>query len=95
MAQLVAISIDLTKIDKSKIVDGKNGGKYLNLTVSLNDDADQYGNNVSAWQGQTKEEREAKENRNFLGNGKTLWSGGETTNTKTVNKPVEDDGLPF
>lgn len=98
MAQLVAVSIDLTKIDKSRIINGAKGGKYVNLTVSVNDEADQYGNNVSIWQSQTKEEREAKASRLFLGNGKSLWSG--DTQSKE-NKPQPNQGslvvddLPF
>lgn len=96
MAQLVAVSIDLTKIDKTRIVEGKNGGKYVNLTLSINDNEDQYGNNVSLWQSQTKEEREAKENRLFVGNGKSLWSGGNDRG-KDVRKQLEpqDSDLPW
>lgn len=94
MAQLVAVSIDLTKIDKTRIVEGKNGGKYINLTISVNDEEDQYGNNVSLWQSQTKEEREAKENRLFLGNGKSLWSDSDK-GSKASKKEEAHDDLPF
>jgi hypothetical protein len=93
MGQLLAVSIDLTKIDKTKIVEGKNGGKYVNVTLSVNDTEDQYGNNVSLWQSQSKEEREAKANRVFLGNGKKLWSDDSKPQGK-VSAPVVDD-LPF
>lgn len=97
MAQLLAVSIDLTKIDKSQIVEGKNGGKYVNVTLSVNDQEDQYGNNVSLWQSQSKEEREAKVNRNFLGNGKALWSGDnqQKTQGKVSKKEEEHSDLPF
>ena len=47
-------SIDLNKIDKTKIVSTNkegnpfdNGAKYLNVVIWLNDEADQYGNNAS------------------------------------------------
>ena len=92
MAQLIAVSIDLTKIDKSKIVEGKNGGKYVNLTLSVNDTEDQYGNNVSTWMSQSKEEREAKANRVFVGNGKSLWSGNNDSGRKSEEK---HNDLPF
>ncbi|QMP85099.1 hypothetical protein KNV11_gp81 [Flavobacterium phage vB_FspP_elemoF_6-3D] len=97
MAQLVAVSIDLTKIDKSRIVEGAKGGKYVNLTLSINDEEDQYGNNVALWQSQTKEEREAKENRLFLGNGKSLWSDNDKGSkaSKTSKKEEVHDDLPF
>ena len=32
MAQIINASIDLSKIDKSKIVEGKNGAKYYNFS---------------------------------------------------------------
>jgi hypothetical protein len=88
MGQLLGISIDVTKIDKSKLKDGK----YLNITASVNDEPNQYGQDVSVWHEQTKEEREAKVNRIFLGNGKKLWT--------SVPEPQrveakQDDDLPF
>jgi hypothetical protein len=94
MAQLLAVSIDLTKIDKSQIVEGKNGGKYVNVTLSVNDEDDKFGNNVSLWQSQSKEDREAKASRNFLGNGKKLWSDDSKPQGK-VSAPAKDDSLPF
>jgi hypothetical protein len=42
MSTLISGSIDLTKIDKEKLVNGK----YLNIQISINDNSDQYGNNV-------------------------------------------------
>ena len=41
---IINLSINLDKIDKTKIIAGKKG-KYLNLTVGANRDGeDQYGN---------------------------------------------------
>jgi hypothetical protein len=42
MATLMGLSIDVTKIDKSKLANGK----YLNLTVSVQDETNQWGQNV-------------------------------------------------
>ena len=42
MASIIATSIDLTKIDKSKIIEGKKG-KYLPITITLNDEPGLYG----------------------------------------------------
>ena len=74
-------SINLTKIDKTKIVstnkEGKpfdNGAKYLNVVIWLNDEADQYGNNASIQISQTKEQREAGEKAVYIGNLKYLRS---------------------
>ena len=97
MATLLGLSIDVTKIDKSKLVNGK----YLNLTVSVQDETNQYGQNVSAYHEQTKEEREAKANRDYLGNGKVFWTDGNVTkaitplpNEMNQANEVEDD-MPF
>ncbi len=67
------ISIDVTKIDKAHLIEGKKG-KYLNLTAFINlDEEDQYGNNCMVTQGLTKEARDAGEKGAILGNGKIFW----------------------
>jgi len=76
MASIIATSIDLTKIPKDKIIDGKKG-KYLPITITLNDDVDQFGNNGPVVVQQTKEEREAKVDKVYLGNVKVVWTNGE------------------
>lgn len=85
MATIIAASIDLSKIDKTKIVEGKNGGKYFNITIAVNDES-RYGNNVSISTGQSKEEREAKEAKTYLGNGKVVW----TDHTVTIARKEEE-----
>ncbi len=78
MATIATISIDLNKLDKSKIIEGKNGAKYYNLNVSINDTTDQYGNNIQVTEPQTKEQRDDKEPRTFYGNGKVFWTDGKS-----------------
>lgn len=63
------ISINLDKIDQSRVVEGKKG-RYLNLSGFLSSTKDEYGNDISVWQKQTKEESERKDKRNYLGNGR-------------------------
>lgn len=70
MSTIISGSLDLTKIDKSKLKDGK----YLNVQVSVNDTTDNYGNNVSFTINQTKEERDAKEKKTYIGNGRVVWT---------------------
>ena len=74
MSTIASISIDLNKLDKSKIVNGKNGSQYYNLNISVNDTTDQYGNNIQVTEPQTKEQRDAKTPRVFYGNGKVIWT---------------------
>lgn len=90
MAKLISISVNVDKIDKTRLVKGEKGN-YLNLTIALNDEQGKFGNDVSCWQGQTKEEREAKAQKNYLGNGKTIWSGGSSAPQSSNDR----DDLPF
>ena len=69
MATLLTGSICLTDIPKDKInISEKNGKKYLNVTVWVNDEPDNYGNHASIQVSQTKEEREGKAPRTYIGN---------------------------
>ena len=75
MASLISANIDLTKIDKSKIYEGKKG-KYYPITIVLNDELGQYGDTGYIQTEQTKEERDAKAPKTFLGNVKVVWTNG-------------------
>jgi len=59
MATILNTSIDLTKIPKDKIIDGKKG-KYLPITITLNDELDNYGNNGPVTVSQSKKKEKAK-----------------------------------
>ena len=111
--QIIAASIDLSKIDKAKIVttdkDGKlfkNGAKYYPITIMLNDEKDKFGNDVAITEGQTKEERTAKKDRKYIGNGKVVWTDENTKPTPAAEKDYgkgtkndevtnTNDDLPF
>lgn len=75
----VSLSIDVSRIDKSRIkeVKRKDGsiGKYLDLSTFINiSEADQFGTNGFVTQSQTKEERESgKERPPILGNVKVFY----------------------
>ena len=92
MSSLIGLSIDVTKIDKSKLVNGK----YLNLTLSVNDETNQYGQNVSAFESQTQEQRSANEPKKYLGNGKVFWNNGTIQSAERKEEKQElNDGMPF
>ena len=74
MSALINLSIDVANLPKEKFVKGKNGKVYYNFTISVNDETNQFGQNVSAFDSQTKEEREAKKQKVYLGNGKVVWT---------------------
>ena len=103
MASIIKASIDLNKIPKEKIFVGKKG-KYLPITITINDELDQFGNQGPVVVEQTKEEREAKAPKTYLGNVKVVWTNGENvdtpprdgapTPTPAAKTEVEED-LPF
>jgi hypothetical protein len=82
MAAINSISIDLTKLNKEKIKDNR----WLNLTVTINDETNQYGQNVSVFHSQSKEEREAKEKKEYVGNGKCVWNDGNIVNAEWIER---------
>ena len=76
MASIIKTSINLDSIDKTKIINGKKG-KYLPIVITLNDEVDQFGNQGPVIIEQSKEEREAKAAKIYLGNVKVVWSNGQ------------------
>jgi len=76
---------------------GKDG-KYTNITINVNDDTNEYGQNVSAWVEQTKEERDSKAPRKYVGNGKVVWHNGtilKAGENQQTEELAEADGLDF
>ena len=98
MSALINLSLRVDKLPKEKFVQGKDGAVYYNFTIGLNDESNQWGQNVSATDSQTKEEREAKKPKMYLGNGNVVWTDG---NIKLADKKVEatkqevESDLPF
>ena len=80
MASIIKTSINLNEIPKDKIYVGKKG-KYLPITITLNNELDQFGNQGPVVVEQTKEERDAKTPKTYLGNVKVVWTDGNNVNT--------------
>jgi hypothetical protein len=76
MSALINLSLRVDKLPKEKFVQGKDGAVYYNFTIGVNDESNQWGQNVSATDSQTKEEREAKKPKMYLGNGNVIWTNG-------------------
>ena len=93
MSAIINASIDLSKIDSSRIFE-KDGRKWLSLSISVNDETN-YGNNVGISIAQSKEEREAKQPKTYLGNGKVVWNSGTIVNAIKDEQEVVNDNLPF
>ena len=108
MATLISGYITLDKLKEIVRVCESKNEKGFKFTASVNETSNQYGQNVSFYAEQTKEQREAKANKYFFGNGKVFWTDGvikiadkqETTPAPLAGevakaKVVEDDSLPF
>ena len=100
MSKLYSGSICLTDIPKEKITTSeKNGKKYLNINIWVNDEVDNYGNLGSIQVSQTKDEREAKVKKVYIGNFKEpkpiATEQPTQPNLPTVSAPDAVDDLPF
>jgi hypothetical protein len=69
----IELQIDVTKIDKARIYEGKKG-KYLTMTAFVDlDNKDQYDQNGMI----THKKEEGEERAPILGNTKVFWTDGE------------------
>ena len=103
MASIIKGSINLNEIPKDKIYVGKKG-KYLPITITINDEVDQFGNQGPVVVEQTKEERETKTPKTYLGNVQVVWTNGsnvptaprtDTSGAPAPNLAPQADDLPF
>jgi hypothetical protein len=106
MASIIKASINLNSIPKHKIIDGAKG-KYLPITITLNDEVDQFGNQGPVMIEQSKEERESKATKVYLGNVKVVWTNGDNVavaprtdsgqspGTSYAKAPAPESDLPF
>ena len=106
MASIIKANINLNDIPKDKIYKGKKGS-YLGVTITINDEVDTYGNQGPIVVEQSKEEREAKVAKIYLGNVKVVWTNGNNVATaprddqggqqqqSTMSIAPQADDLPF
>ena len=66
----------------------QNDSTFKKYTISISDTSDQYGNNVTMYEEQTKEERELKTPKNYFGNGKVFWNDGKIMNAIKKEKEL-------
>jgi hypothetical protein len=100
----ISVKIDVTKIEKERLVKGKKG-TYLDLTTFVDlDEVDQYDNNGFISQSVSKEERDAGVKGPILGNVKVFWKGGESreqraqgydTGLDGAREAFADEDIPF
>ena len=103
MSTLITGSIRVDKLPKEKFIIGKDGAVYYNFTISVQDET-RYGNNVAFMDSQTKEERDAKQPKTYLGNVKVVWTNGQNVviaqkdgqqQSIAADAPSAETDLPF
>lgn len=87
---MITGTIDVTKINKEKLYKGKKG-TYLSITIWLDDEKDQYGNNGMIVESITKSERDAGNKGTILGNVKVP----EMAAPVAPSEPEWNNDLPF
>lgn len=102
MSNVITISIDVTKLEKTRFkrVTKQNGQNAVYADIVLIPRQDDRGNDYMVVQGVTKEERDQGNRGPILGNGKIM--GGKKQETKipkpaqgTETPPTEEDDVPF
>jgi hypothetical protein len=90
------ISIDVTKLDKKRFYEGKNGAQYVSLTCFMKpSEPDAYGQHGGIKISATKEEKDAGKDKElpFVGNVKAFWGEGIEV-TKDSAEPKQQQSTP-
>lgn len=102
MASLSSVYITTEKLKEVLSILNQKGEKGINLTISIQDESNEYGQNLSMFVSQSKEDREAGKKKYYLGNGACFWNDGkiQVATKKGSQAPPpqqseEDDDLPF
>lgn len=93
---IITVKIDVAKVDKARLFEGKNGAKYLDITLLGRDEPDQYGNDFMVVQQVSQQERQSGVKGAILGNGKILGRKGGASNPEpSDDQPPQTDDVPF
>lgn len=99
MADFIIASICVSKIPREAIKVAENGQKYISIVIAEGKEPDAYGNTHYITLSQTKEQREAKEKKVYIGNGKAYQPKASTPvsaeDIAAMPSVTEADDLPF
>ena len=62
----------------------------IEITIQVKDETNQYSQNVTSYVSQSKEDREAKKDKFYIGNGNTFWTDGKIQAFKKELKDKTD-----
>ena len=95
---MINISLTVSDIPKEKIIVGaeeKGSKKYLNISIDRMKEPDKFGNTHTVYVSQTKEEREAKTPKVYIGKGKEFIFEQRTDPAPQQAAPAPENDLPF
>lgn len=104
MSAIIAAWMPLAKLKEIVETLEARDEKGFKMTIGLNDDSDKFGQNVQLFAEQTKEQRDAKQDRYFCGNGRVIWTNGKiilaekkekTEAESKTKKTTAKDEAPF
>lgn len=97
MAEFIRCSICLSDIPREAIKQAENGKKYLGVVICKKKEVDQFGNTHYIALSQSKEEREAKAARVYIGDGKEYIPNAVAPSVEEIENlpPASVDDLPF
>lgn len=90
---LIITDICLSDIPKEMMTKSEKNGKfYVKLCVASRKEKDQYENTHTVYVNQSKEQREAKADKRYVGSGKEIVQG---SGAQTPVAATDDVDLPF
>ena len=92
---MISVKINVTKVDKSKLFQGKNGSKWLDILL-IESRNDKYGNDYMVVEGVSREDRERGVRGAILGNAKVIGKQAPKPSASS-HAPAEGGGddVPF
>lgn len=90
----IGLKIDVTKIEKARIIEGKKG-KYIDLTTFIDlEQQDQYGNNGFIAHSMSKEEREQGMQGSIVGNTKVFYTDQQNQQPRVLKEQPREQYVP-
>jgi hypothetical protein len=96
MATLTTLYLKKEIIDVLKVTLEKKDLKGIEITINISDEDNKFGQNVSAYVSQSKQDREEKKKRFYIGNGRVVWTDYKISVFKNkLELEQMGDDLPF
>ena len=88
MATIITVGLN-----KDKLTFNDKG--WANIDIFLRDETNIYGQNASVVMSQSKDQRDQKQPKEYIGNGKVVWTDGKISTAEKVQKDeLERQSLP-